>query len=113
MNKALIETATGRCVNTIVIGGNYTPPEGHELQTIVGAEKNKIWNGTDYDPVPQSHFDELDETVVSGFRKSGRPERAILQAFFEHENRIRVLEARSPVTISQVYDWFKSKIRGA
>lgn len=112
MNKALIETATGRCVNVIVEGDDYVVPSGHELQTADGAAKNKIWNGTGYDPIPQSYFDRQDEAVANNFKDIGSINRAILQAFFEHENRLRVLEVRSSVTIGEVYDWFKAKIRG-
>ena len=55
---------------------------------------------------------ERDESAAQSFQEIGSVNRAILQAFFEHENRIRVLESRTTVTISQVYDWFKAKIRG-
>ena len=70
--------------------------------------------GNTIDPVdPPPTDDELDEVEAQQFQQVGSKERAILQAFFEHENRLRVLEADSSVTIGQVYNWFKAKMRGA
>ena len=63
------------------------------------------------DPPPTDS--EKDEESAQQFQKIGSVNRAILQFFFEHENRIRTLETRPSVTIQQVYNWFKAKIRGA
>ena len=73
------------------------------------------WDGSVFTPEPPPVVltdAEKDEEAAQRFQKIGSERRAILQAFFEHENRIRVLESRSSVTIAQVYDWFKAKIRG-
>ncbi len=73
------------------------------------------WNGTEFTPqvIPVEPTDaEKDETEAQRFQVIGSSNRAILQAFFDHENRLRVLESQSIVTIQQVYNWFKAKIRG-
>ncbi len=65
MKKALVETSTGKVVNVIVTGPEYVTPPGHELQDANGAAKNKIWNGTGFDSIPDSHFQEIADHVIS------------------------------------------------
>lgn len=59
MQQALIKSSSGRVVNIIVVGDDYTPPPGHELQTADGAAKHMIWNGVGYDARPQSDLDAI------------------------------------------------------
>lgn len=125
--KGLIRQTDNVCVNVIVIGDDYVVPAGHELQTNIGAEIEKIWNGTGYDPIPQSYYDNRDESFALAFKKIGSTNRAILQAFYEMSNRVANLENIASVgsndwktanagvpwyTAMQVYNWFKAKIRG-
>ena len=37
-------------------------------------------------------------------------DRAFFNATFNHENRIRVLEGKQPITKAQLKDWFKSQL---
>ena len=37
-------------------------------------------------------------------------DRAQFEALFDHENRIRALENRSPITVQQMKDWVKSRL---
>jgi len=74
-----------------------------------GEQAWQPWSSRAYTP---QELDDQDEAAAFRFKDVGSVNRAILQAFFEHENRIRVLEAAPSVTIAQVYGWFKAKIRG-
>ncbi len=64
--KGLIRQADNVCVNVISDEGDYVPDAGFELQTGDGAAKGRIWNGTGYDPIPDSVFEDAAAKAISG-----------------------------------------------
>ena len=53
--------------------------------------------------------DTSEERVDQVFQPTDK-DRAFFNATFNHENRIRALEGKQPITKAQLKDWFKSQL---
>ena len=55
MRKALIEIATGKVANVIILdeGANWNPPAGHEVRDAEGCGPGDTWDGTKFNKAPK------------------------------------------------------------
>ncbi len=64
-------------------------------------------------PHPPPDFDAIDQATVDRLLLESGVTRAQIKTLFDHENRIRVLEGRSEVTVEQLKTALRKLIRGA
>ena len=105
MRKALINSSSGEVVNIIKDGPDYTPPEGFEVQDAGEGVRGMIWNGTGYDPKPQSAIDAEERAAVKALAP------VIRKLAFNLNKRIRQLEGKPVETQAEINEILRAWIK--